>query len=48
VLAVVIAMIYGISASFWTGVASYVVAAIAFAAAGRVGVQALIRVSASA
>jgi hypothetical protein len=33
VLAVVIAMIFGISASFWTGVASYVVAAVAFAAA---------------
>jgi len=48
VLAVVIAMIFGISASFWTGVASYVVAAIAFAAAGRVGVRALVRVSASA
>jgi hypothetical protein len=31
VLAVVIAMAYGISTSFWTGVASYLVAAAAFA-----------------
>jgi predicted membrane-bound spermidine synthase len=35
VLAVVIAMAWGISNSFWTGVASYVVAAAAFAAAAR-------------
>jgi hypothetical protein len=35
VLAVVIAMLAGISASFWTGVASYVLALAAFAAAGR-------------
>lgn len=35
VLAVVIAMAFGISASFWTGVASYVVALVAFAAAAR-------------
>ncbi len=35
VLAVVIAMLAGISASFWTGVASYLLALAAFAAAGR-------------
>ncbi len=35
VLAVVIAMIFGISASFWTGVASYFVALAAFALAAR-------------
>lgn len=42
VLAVVIAMIFGISASYWTGVASYVVAVIAFAAAARVRDRALL------
>jgi hypothetical protein len=35
VLAVVIAMLAGISTSFWTGVASYLLAVAAFAAAGR-------------
>ena len=35
VLAVVIAMALGISASFWTGVASYVVAVGTFAIAAR-------------
>ena len=42
VLAVVIAMIFGIAASYWTGVASYVVAAAAFAAAARVSARGLI------
>jgi hypothetical protein len=35
VLAVVIAMLAGISVSFWTGVACYFLAVPAFAAAGR-------------
>ena len=35
VLAVVIAMAWGISTSFWTGVASYAIAAAAFAVAAR-------------
>jgi len=47
VLAVVIAMIFGISASFWTGVASYVVARDRLAAAGRAGDYALIRIGRS-